>query len=290
MGLIINTNVASMIAKRNLRLNTRSVADSMEKLSTGYKINHAKDDVAGMQISEILRTQIRGYNKAIQNAQDGASMLQVGEGAFESITENIQRIRELTVQAANDTYGSNERRAIAREVSQRLDDIDRVANSTQFNGVSLLNGSQSSFILQIGPNAVANVDTLQLSQALQTATASALDQQFADRSLITADTGTANARFGSGGFARAYLAEIDTALNEMFNRRSEIGALQNRLDSVITSLEVASENLSASDSRIRDLDIAEETSRLTRNQVLQQASASVLAQANQIPALALNLL
>lgn len=285
MGLVVNTNIAAMIAQRNLAQNTRNVTQSLERLSTGYRINHAKDDVAGMQISEILRTQIRGLHMATRNAEDGASMLQVAEGAFDTITENIQRIRELTVQAANDTYGSAERTAIAQEVVQRINDINRIANSSRFNGVHLLDGTETSFVLQVGANGVENVDTISLSAALQTATGSALG--------LTVGSVTAQGATGiytTGTNCRAFLTTIDNALSLMFTRRSTIGALQSRLDSVISNLEITSENLSASESRIRDLDIADETTRLTKNQVLQQASASILAQANQIPLLALNLL
>lgn len=283
MGLVVNTNVAAMIANRNLGKNTQSVLNSMEKLSTGLRINHAKDDVAGLQISEILRTQIRGLDMALRNTQDGASMLQVAEGAFETITENIQRIRELVVQGANDTYASAERTAIAKEIVQRMEDITQIANTSKFNGVQLLDGSQSSFIIQIGANGTAN-DTLQLSPALLTATGSALGLT------VASITVAAGGIFESGGNARTYLATIDAALSTMFDRRSSIGALQNRMDSIVSNIEITKENLSASESRIRDLDIAAETTKLTRNQVLQQASVSILAQANQLPALALNLM
>lgn len=283
MGLVVNTNVAAMIANRNLGKNTKDVLSSMEKLSTGLRINHAKDDVAGLQISEILRTQIRGLDMALRNTQDGASMLQVAEGGFETITENIQRIRELTVQGANDTYSSTERTAIAKEIVQRMADISQIANTSKFNGVQLLDGTQSSFNIQIGANGTAN-DIISLSAALQTATGSALNLTVGS---ITVGAGGV---FENGTNARAYLATIDAALNTMFDRRSTIGALQNRMDSVINNIEIAKENLSASESRIRDLDIAAETTKLTRNQVLQQASVSILAQANQLPSLALNLM
>ena len=288
MGLVVNTNVAAMIAQRNLGQNTRNVTQSLERLASGLRINSAKDDAAGLHISEVLRTQIRGNEKALQNAQDGNSMLQVAEGSFTSITENIQRIRELTVQAANDTYGSNERRAIAQEVLQRFEDIDRIALSTKFNGVTLLNGSNADgFVLQIGANNVANVDTLQLSSAFVTANTTAIGLSNHRTTSITAAAGGI---FESGDNCRTFLTQIDGALTEMLSRRSTLGAFQNRLDAIISSLEITNENLSASESRIRDLDIAKETSTLTRNQVLQQAATSVLAQANQIPALALNLI
>lgn len=283
MALVVNTNIAAMTANRNLNSNTKKTLESMERLSTGFRINHAKDDVAGLQISEILRTQIRGLDMALRNTQDGASMLQVAEGGFETITENIQRIRELTVQGANDTYSSTERTAIAKEIVQRMADISQIANTSRFNGVSLLDGTQSSFIIQIGCNGTTN-DTFQLSAALQTATGSALGLT------VGSITVAAGGVFATGDNARTYLATIDAALNSMFERRSTVGAFQNRMDSIINNIEITKENLSASESRIRDLDIAKETSTLTKNQILQQASVSILSQAMQAPQLALNLL
>lgn len=283
MALVVNTNIAAMTATRGLNSNTKNVLNSMEKLSTGLRINHAKDDVAGLQISEILRTQIRGLSMALRNTQDGASLLQVAEGSYETITENIQRIRELTVQGANDTYATNERTAIAKEISQRMLDITQIANTSRFNGVQLLDGTQSSFIIQIGCNGSTN-DTFQVSAALQVATAESLGLT------IASITVAAGGVFESGGSARAYLATIDAALNTMFERRSTIGAFQNRMDSIISNIEITKENISASESRIRDLDIAGETAKLTKNQILQQASVSILAQAMQAPQLALKLL
>lgn len=284
MGLVVNTNISAMIAQRNLKSNTRLVTDSMERLATGYRINHAKDDVAGLSISEILRTQIRGNQMASRNAQDGSSLLQVAEGGYITITENIQRIRELTVQAANGTYATTERAAIAAEVYQRLDDITRIANSLKFNGINLLDGSASNAILQIGANNVVGVDTFDIAPVLASAQATALGFD------ITLASAGAGGYFETGTSARNFLTTIDAALTNAFNKRSLIGAYQQRLDSIITSIEITTENLTASESRIRDLDIASETTNLTRNQVLQQSAASILAQANQIPLLALNLL
>ena len=283
MALVVNTNIAAMTATRGLNTNTKKTLESMERLSTGLRINHVKDDVAGLQISEILRTQIRGLDMSLRNTQDGASLLQVAEGSYETITENVQRIRELTVQGANDTYATSERTAIAKEIAQRMLDITQIANTSRFNGVQLLDGTQSSFIIQIGCNGTTN-DTFQLSAALQVATAESLGLTLAS---ITVAAGGV---FESGGNARAYLATIDAALNTMFERRSTIGAFQNRMDSIISNIEITKENLSASESRIRDLDIASETAKLTKNQILQQASVSILAQAMQAPQLALKLL
>lgn len=276
MGLGIG-NIQALSISRTLGVNTRRAGLSLERLSTGYRINHASDDAAGLSISETLIGQIRGYEQSIRNAQDGYNMLSVAEGATSTISENLQRIRELTVQAANDTYSSTERRAIASEVSQRVEDINRVAESAEFNSVQLLDDSVRSVILQIGPNG-SSVDTLQLSGALQTATASALGID--DMSIITASSGVAGAVYQSAGAAANFLNTIDSALETLNSRRADIGALQNRLDSVVDNLSTTSMNLASANSRIRDTDIASESSRLVRNQLLQQFDVQLMAQAN----------
>ena len=174
MGLIINTNISALVAQRNLRINTKNLEKSLERLASGYKINRAADDAAGLSISETLRTQIRGTQKAIGNAQDGVNILAIGESALSTVGENLQRIRELTVQAANDTNSTLERRAIALEVQARLDDINRIAQSTKGNNVYLLDGSATQFTLQVGANGVSNVDTLNIGAVFQRSTYSAL--------------------------------------------------------------------------------------------------------------------
>jgi flagellin len=281
MALTLNTNISSLVARNNLTSATLMIQKSMERLSTGYRINHAGDDVAGLNISEGLRTQIRGSNMALRNAQDGASMLQVAEGAFSTITENLQRIRELTVQAASSTNSVVERTAIAGEVFQRITDITEIAKAAKFNSVRLLDGFTSRFTIQIGPN---GTDFLGVSAAFQKVTALALG--------LTASKATVAAAgyFLSEGAARAFITTVDNALTTMFTRRSTIGSYQARLDSVTNNLQVRVENLSASESRIRDVDVAIETANLTRSQVLQQSAASILAQANQMPTIALSLI
>jgi len=285
MGLILNTNVPSLIAQRNLLNNSRAVQSSFEKLSSGLRINRAADDAAGLNISETLKTQIRGNQKAVANAQDGVNILQIAEGALSVIGENLQRIRELTVQAANDTNSSVERRAIVLEVQSRLDDIDRIAESTRSNNLNLLDGSQTTYLLQIGANSDPDQNTLDIGTVLARSSASALG--ITNGTIVSA---TAGGIYGSNTNARAFLDLVDTALENLFTRRSEIGALQNRLQSTIESLSIAVENLQSTNSRIRDLDIASESAILTRNQILQQSALSVLSQANQGPTLALQLL
>ena len=285
MGLILNTNVPSLIAQRNLLNNSHAVQSSFEKLSSGLRINRAADDAAGLNISETLKTQIRGNQKAVANAQDGVNILQIAEGALSVIGENLQRIRELTVQAANDTNSSVERRAIVLEVQSRLDDIDRIAESTRSNNLNLLDGSQTTYLLQIGANSDPDQNTLDIGTVLARSSASALG--ITNGTIVSA---TAGGIYGSNTNARAFLDLVDTALESLFTRRSEIGALQNRLQSTIESLSIAVENLQSTNSRIRDLDIASESAILTRNQILQQSALSVLSQANQGPTLALQLL
>ena len=284
MGLVVNTNLPSLIAQRNLLQNSSKVNKSMEKLSSGLRINRASDDAAGLSISETLRTQIRGNKQAIANAQDGINILQVAEGGLSVVAENLQRIRELTVQAANDTNATNERTAIAQEVNQRMEDINRIATTLKFNTVTLLDGSAANFTLQIGANEVASENTLVIGDALLTSTITALSLSFG---LVTVSTG---GYFQSGSTARNFLATVSDAITELQSIRGLIGAYQNRLESTTESLSIAMENITATESQIRDLDIAEETANMTKNQILQQAALGVLAQANQAPTLALSLL
>lgn len=283
MGLILNTNVPSLIAQRHLLKNTLSVNSSYEKLASGYRINRASDDAAGLNISETLQTQIRGNQKAVHNAMDGVNILQIAEGALSVVSENLQRIRELTIQAANDTNSSTERRAIGEEIQSRLDDITRIADTTRGNNINLLDGSKTDYLLQIGANSNLNQNTLDIGDVLSSARATAL-------SISTTVTATGTGALASNGSCRAFLDQIDAALSKVFSRRSKLGALQNRLQSTIESLSIAIENLQTTNSRIRNLDIAAETASLTRNQILQQSSIGILAQANQAPTLSLKLL
>ena len=284
MGLILNTNVPSLVAQRNLWNNSKAVQSSFEKLSSGLRINRAADDAAGLSISETLKTQIRGNEKAVANAQDGVNILQIAEGALGVITENLQRIRELTIQAASDTNSSTERRAIALEVQSRMNDIDRIAETTRSSNINLLDGSKTTYLLQIGPNNPQTQNTLDIGTILADSRATALG--FTMSVTAAGATGT----YVANTTARAFLNEIDGALNNVNSRRAQLGAMQNRLQSTIESLSIAVENLKSTNSRIRDLDVASESAIMTRNQILQQSTLSVLAQANQSPTLVLKLL
>lgn len=279
MSIVINNNIASLIAQRNLSNNTQNLTKSIEKLSSGYRINRAADDAAGLSISESLRSQIRGNKQAINNIQDGINLLQIAESGISVINENLQRVRDLCIQAANDTNGSVERNSILSEINARLADINRISKSTKFNNISLLDGTASNTLLQIGANAVTSTSTIDVSTVLSSTTVTSIGISLS----ITGATWNSTR-------IRSYLVQLDTALSSVLTKRSNIGALQNRLESALENLNVMNENLQSSESRIRDLDIAKETASMTKFQILQQASASVLSQANQIPSLALSLL
>ncbi|MDD3013207.1 MAG: flagellin [Candidatus Gastranaerophilales bacterium] len=281
MGIVVNTNVSSILVQRSLGSATKQISNSLEKLSTGFKINRAADDAAGLVISESLRAQARGATQASANAQTGVNLLQTAEADLGIVQENLQRIRDLTVQASNGTYGTTERTAIFSEVNARTQEIDRIAKSSAFNTIKLLDGSNTALVLQIGSGSAASLNSLTIGGPLSKATSSTLG------------LGTAaevSAAFGTVAAAASFLSNIDTAISTVSTRRSEIGSLQNRLDSAIKSLAIKQENMLAADSRIRDTDVSKEAANLTKNQILQQASASLLAQANQSPQIALSLL
>ena len=286
MSIVVNTNVASLIAQRNLSSNTGNLVKSIERLSSGYRINRAADDAAGLSISENLRGTIRGNKQAINNIQDGINMLQIAEGGLAVINENVQRIRELCIQAANDTNSSVERDAILSEVTARLSDIDRIAKSSKFNNISLLDGTANA-TLQVGAGSELSTNTISIQNSvLGRATISSLGVAASTNGMTLSVTGAT----WTSDVIRDYLDVLDAALSDVTSRRSNIGAYQNRLESALNNLEVATENVQAADSRIRDLDVAKETSNMTKYQILQQASASVLSQANNLPSVALKLL
>ena len=286
MSIVVNNNIASLIAQRNLSTNSTNLVKSIERLSSGYRINRASDDAAGLSISENLRGQIRGNKQAINNIQDGINMLQIAESSLSVINENIQRIRELAVQAANDTNSSVEKDAILSEVNARLSDIDRISKATKFNNIKLLDGTASA-VLQVGADSELSTNTIEIENSvLARATVSCIGTTASANGLTLTATG---ATWSSNGI-RLYLDVLDAALSDVASRRSNIGAYQNRLESALNNLEVATENVQAAESRIRDLDVAKETSNMTKYQILQQASASVLSQANNLPSVALKLL
>jgi flagellin len=285
MGIYVNTNTSSFAVQRSLGLSTKGLGSSLERLSTGYRINRAADDAAGLTISEALKSQARGSAVASQNAQNGVNLLQTAEGDLGVIQENLQRIRDLSVQAANGTNATAERNAIKSEVEQRAKEITRIANSSAFNQIKLLDGSSSQLSLQIGANfdsSNLSLNTMSIGSPLKSATATSLGINDSSTMISTA--------FSTAAKAASYISKIDTAIATVSSSRSTIGSLQNRLDSQIQSLGIREENITASNSRIRDVDVAREAATLTKNQILQQASASLLAQANQAPSIALSLI
>ena len=272
MGLRINQNVEAMNAYRHLSETNNTMSKSLEKLSSGFRINRAADDAAGLSISEKLRSQVGGFKVAMGNAQDGISMLQTAEGALNETTSLLQRVRDLAVQAANGTQDTESRAAADAEVSSALSEIDRIANATKYGSTSLLSSS-TSFSFQVG-NTNAASDKITVAVSAMTATGLSVNG-------LSISTATA---------AASALASIDFAISTVSAQRSTFGAVQNRLEHTVANLGVAVENLSASESRIRDTDMASEMVNFTKAQILSQAGTAMLAQANQAPQSVLSLL
>ena len=265
-GQVINTNMLSLNAQRNLTSSQSSLATALQRLSSGLRINSAKDDAAGLAISERFTAQIRGLNQAVRNANDGISLAQTAEGAMAEVTNNLQRIRELAVQSANATNSASDRASLQAEVDQLLEEIDRVASQTSFNGTALLDGTFTSAVFQVGANEGETITV-----------AVTVDATTATLGVDAVDIATDEASAG------AAITLVDTALDSINSARAEFGAIQNRFSSVIANLTTAAENLTASRSRIQDADFAAETAALTRAQILQQAGIAILAQANAAP-------
>jgi len=283
MPINVNTNVQSLNAQRLLTQNTMGLNKSLEQLASGFRINKSSDDAAGLQISEVLRSQIRGSEKANDNVQDGINVLNTADGSLSTITDNLQRMRELAVQGANDTLGVDQRSAINKELLQLTNDIDRIAKSTEFNGKKLFS-SVATFKIQVGAESASGTNILDIGSAQ-----SALGTL--SKTSLGIGSGTVVA-FGvtTNASSLKAISKIDIALQRVGNRRASIGALTNRLGSASQNLAISIENYSASESRIRNVDVAKESANMTKNQILQQAAATVLSQANQSPQLALKLL
>ena len=273
MSTVINTNVPALIAQRSLSKTSGEMSIALQRLSTGLRINSAKDDAAGLAISERLTSQIRGYNQAIRNAGDGISLAQTAEGGMDGITSGLQRMRELAVQAANYSNTTADRAAINAEFSQLKTEIDRVSTQTKFNTKSLLDGSFTAADFQVGPNSGEII------------TVSAITNLGATALGITAAVDVTTAANASSA-----LSTIDTALNTVTTARANLGASINRFEQTISNLRVTVESLQTSRSRVQYADFAAETASLTRLQILQQSGTAVLAQANAIPQNVLSLL
>ena len=278
MGLRIATNVTSLTSQRHLR-STRELLDrSLERLSSGYRINRSGDDAAGLAISEKLRAKTRGLIQAQRNASDGVSLIQVAEGGLNEVQNILVRMRELGVQAASDTIGVQERRYLDLEYQQLKDEVDRIANGTEFNGSFLLDGTGGSLDFQVntGGDNLLGVDRISFE-------AFKLD-------VNTDKLGIEELSVGSKVDSQRSLSYVDRAIEFVSSTRAELGAIENRLSSTIRNISISVENLSAARSRIKDVDVAEETAELTRNNILMQAGTSVLSQANSVPKMALQLL
>ena len=281
MGLVVNTNLLSLNAQRSLNRTQSKLGTSVERLSSGLRINSAKDDAAGMAISMKLTAHVRGLNQAVRNAQDGISVVQTAEGGMNEVHNILTRMRELSMQAATGTLSTADRTALQTEFSDLKSEIDRISDTVDFNGFKLMDGSLSAtgVSLQVGINNTANDRITISATTFGNIDASALG-------LTTA----AVSSIDSVATAQSMLTIIDTAIATVSTRRGNLGAVQNRLGSTIANLEIASENLSAANSRIADADFAIETANLTRSQIILQAGVAVLSQANTIPQYALQLL
>lgn len=280
MGLIVNTNLLSLNAQRNVKNTQNSLGSAVERLSSGLRINSAKDDAAGMAISMKLTAHVRSLNQAVRNAQDGISVVQTAEGGMNEVHNILTRMRELSQQASTGILATSDRAALNQEFQDLKSEITRISDTTEFNGLKLLDGSLSTngVSLQVGINNTAD-DRITVSGG-----------SFDDIGASALGLSSTVSSIDSAANAQSMLALVDTAIGTVSTRRGNLGAVQNRLGSTIANLEIASENLSAANSRIKDADFAIETANLTRSQIILQAGVAVLSQANTIPQYALQLL
>jgi flagellin len=273
MAFSVVTNVASLGAQRNLARTQESLTKNMARLSSGLRINSASDDAAGLGISEKLRAQTRGLAQAERNAMDGVSLLQTAEGSLNEVSGILTRMRELALSASTDTNSTEQRGYLATEFTALSDELTRLTQTTEFNGIKLLDGTADALQIQVGLNNDDAEDRIAISIGATDAATLGLNVDISDKAT-----------------AQAALATIDTAIDTVSQQRSGLGSLQNRMQITIQNLSSSRENLAAADMRIRDVDVAEETAAMTRNSILMQAGASVLAQANQAPQIALSVL
>jgi flagellin len=279
MPQTINTNLASINAQRNLSSSQTSLMTSMQRLSSGLRVNSAKDDAAGLAIAERMNAQIRGMNVAVRNANDAISLSQTAEGAIGKIGDALQRMRELAVQSANGTNNEGDRANLQTEFGQLQEEVSRLVTGTRFNGTYLFNGDVTTFVFQIGANTDAGIDTIEIAGTDLTASVESVVAAGAI-SIDGADHTAATTAIGA----------LDQAIDAVTTSRALYGAAQNRFETVISNLQTAAENLTAARSRVMDADFAVETANLSRSQILQQAGNAMVAQANQLPQLVLQLL
>ena len=308
MGIYVNTNINSLIAQRSLTSATSNMQNAITRLSTGLRVNHAGDDAAGLCVAQGLETLIRGNSRAKLNIQDGLNMMYIAEGGMEGVTEDLQRIRELCVQVASDIYSPEQKQTLMNEIQQRLEDIDVIANTTSFNGVVLTNGTNpEKMTIQSGSGwdevnnsidiapALTNMLTSVLGVKLNiVAITETVDTKVSVGNMTYTENGVAGTAINGSNWdsdmVRDYIRKLDDAINLIAENRSSLGAYQNRLTSASNNMTIMNENYEQSKSQIMDADMAEESANMVKYQVLQQTSATMLAQANQIPSIALTLL
>ncbi|WP_420065763.1 flagellin [Pectobacterium colocasium] len=287
---VINTNIMSLTTQNNLNKSQSALGTAIERLSSGLRINSAKDDAAGQAIANRMTAQIKGMTQAARNANDGISLTQTAEGNLNEINNNLQRIRELATQAANDPNGKTDRDSIVKEMTQRINEINRVAQSASFNGTKLLDGSASAGItIQVGAN-TGTTETIAIDNAALINATTGTGGKMKDVSDKITALGAVASGSSANTAAQALITSLDTALSDVDSARSNLGAIQNRFQSTITNLNNSINNLSSARSRIEDADYATEVSNMSRGQILQQAGTSVLSQANQVPQTVLSLL
>lgn len=266
MGMQINTNVSALNAYRNLSSTQNDLSKSLEKLSSGLRINRAADDAAGLAISEGLRSQVGGLNVAARNAQDGISVIQTAEGGLTEVHSILQRVRDLAVQAGNDSNNAKSRDAISKEVTALAAELTRISEVTNFSGTNLLDGTATAMSFQVGANGSAS---------------NQITVNFSNANIATVGTAIDGIDLTTAAGAAAAITTIDTQIANVSTARADLGAVQNRFESTINSLKVSAENLSAAESRIRDTDMASEMVKFTAKNILSQAGTAMLAQANQ---------
>lgn len=296
MSIVVNTNIQSLIGQNSLNKNTSALNKAMEQLSTGLRINSAKDDAAGMGVSELMTSQIRGNAQAMDNIQDGLNCIQTAEGSLAVITEDVQRIRELCLQAANEIYDENSKQSILNEIKQRLETINTTALSSNFNGKNLIDGSLTTLYIQMGPNGDAAaadplLNAIDIAPSLTNCQTDALGINLDITALGSGAAGGAiDGLTWETQDIRDYIGKLDDALTKLTNDRSVMGAYMNAMESTAENLSTMNVNLETARSRIKDVDIAEASSEMIRYQILQQTSTSILSQANSMPSIALSLL
>ena len=284
MALTINTNISSIVAQSNLSKATKSLNTAIERMTTGYKINHAGDNAAGYSIARNWETQLGSLDVAADNAATGADMLTTLEDTYSLVTSHLQRVRDLTEQAANGTYGTQSLQAIQSEITARLEEVDRISANCEFNGLKMMDGSMGEISLQVGLYSSADSQIVLKEDLFKEANIQTLFGE--DKAAVAEKC----AGLKADTTANSMLDKIDSVINEISGRVTTLGAAQNRIDSAVESISVQSENITSSLSTLRDADVAEESSNYIKAQILQQAASTLLATANQTPSIALNLL